>query len=142
LRARATRRIEKQLGRIRKKAKGANMKHRKRLHRLRIEFKRLRYTCEFFKSLYPSRLKKFIRRLTELQDALGIVHDAHVQMRFMDCRRQSGDPALEGALERMIRVRTRQQHQAYQEFRQDSRAFESSRFRHRIEKSLRADAHK
>jgi CHAD domain-containing protein len=48
------------------------------LHRLRIAFKRLRYTCEFFADLYLDGLQPFIRRFVKMQDLLGRHQDAVV----------------------------------------------------------------
>jgi triphosphatase len=55
------------------------------LHRLRLDTKRLRYACEFFAPLFPNRhAKRFIRRLSEVQDALGKVNDGAVVKRLME----------------------------------------------------------
>lgn len=47
-------------------------------HRLRIRCKRLRYAVEFVTGLYGEPARRFSRRLTKLQDALGSVQDANV----------------------------------------------------------------
>jgi len=47
-------------------------------HRLRIRCKRLRYAVEFVSDLYGEPARRFSRRLTKLQDALGAVQDANV----------------------------------------------------------------
>jgi CHAD domain-containing protein len=47
-------------------------------HALRIQGKRLRYTLEFLADLYPGGAKPLIRRLTALQDVLGLHQDADV----------------------------------------------------------------
>lgn len=47
-------------------------------HRLRIRCKRLRYCLEFTTDLYSGHTNRFIRRLTRLQDALGLLQDAEV----------------------------------------------------------------
>lgn len=48
-------------------------------HRARIAAKRLRYAAEFFEALYPpTAMQRYIRRLTSLQDALGLLNDAAV----------------------------------------------------------------
>jgi len=55
------------------------------LHRLRLDTKRLRYACEFFAPLFPNRhAKRFIRRLSKVQDALGQVNDGAVVERLME----------------------------------------------------------
>jgi CHAD domain-containing protein len=48
------------------------------LHELRILFKGLRYTCEFFVELLTEDERKLIRALVELQDCLGEHQDAVV----------------------------------------------------------------
>jgi len=67
----ATRRLDKQLER----ALGGSMKE---LHRTRIQIKRLRYVLEYFSPLLAKATHKRIKRLTELQDALGELNDAVV----------------------------------------------------------------
>ena len=47
-------------------------------HRLRIRCKRLRYALEFLSDLYPGQAEPLLRRLTELQDVLGLHQDADV----------------------------------------------------------------
>lgn len=47
-------------------------------HRLRIRCKRLRYSLEFTSGLYGTGTQPFIRKLTRLQDALGLMQDAEV----------------------------------------------------------------
>ena len=47
-------------------------------HRLRIRCKRLRYALEFTHDLYGGRAEAFVKRLTKLQDKLGMMQDAEV----------------------------------------------------------------
>lgn len=45
-------------------------------HKMRIAFKKLRYTLEFFAPLLPQRhLKAYLAALTQLQDELGLIND-------------------------------------------------------------------
>ncbi|HVN38748.1 MAG TPA: CHAD domain-containing protein [Myxococcota bacterium] len=45
-------------------------------HELRIALKKLRYACEFFGSLYEGRdARRYLRRLSRLQDVLGALND-------------------------------------------------------------------
>jgi CHAD domain-containing protein len=45
-------------------------------HRLRIALKKLRYTAEFFRSLYRKKLKKaYFHALAQLQNSLGHMND-------------------------------------------------------------------
>jgi CHAD domain-containing protein len=48
------------------------------LHDLRIEFKGLRYTTEFFSDLYAGDMRKVIRGFVQFQDCLGLFQDAKV----------------------------------------------------------------
>ncbi len=47
-------------------------------HRLRIRCKRLRYALEFSSEVYGGRSVRYVRRLTALQDELGLMQDAEV----------------------------------------------------------------
>ena len=54
------------------------------VHRLRIQCKKLRYTMEFFGSLYPEQeLHTMIRHLKKLQDILGRFNDLSVQQEML-----------------------------------------------------------
>ncbi len=45
-------------------------------HQLRIALKKLRYACEFFRGLYPKKdVRRYLRRLSRLQDLLGALND-------------------------------------------------------------------
>ncbi|MDB5370439.1 MAG: hypothetical protein JWP20_1997 [Roseomonas sp.] len=49
------------------------------LHELRLDAKRLRYAAELFAPLWPGKAaKRFLRRLSAVQDALGVANDTHV----------------------------------------------------------------
>jgi CHAD domain-containing protein len=48
------------------------------LHALRIEFKRLRYTLEFFREVLGEQVHDILDELKDLQDHLGELHDADV----------------------------------------------------------------
>jgi CHAD domain-containing protein len=48
-------------------------------HALRIEAKRLRYAAELFAPLWPGKAaRRFLRRLSRLQEAMGLANDAEV----------------------------------------------------------------
>ena len=54
------------------------------LHRLRIQCKKLRYTLEFFNSLFPAgKMKLAIKQLKQLQDNLGAFNDLSVQQNML-----------------------------------------------------------
>jgi CHAD domain-containing protein len=48
------------------------------LHALRIEFKKLRYTAEFFREVLGKEAKAIINDIKNLQDHLGDLNDAQV----------------------------------------------------------------
>jgi len=77
------------------------------LHRLRILFKRLRYTAEFFAELYGEPMRAAIARLVPFQDCLGALQDAvvalatlaaHAEVRAGRGRRRPADLLTLGAL--------------------------------------------
>ena len=53
------------------------------LHALRIEFKKLRYTLEFFREVLGAQAKEVIDDLKTLQDHLGDLNDANVACRIL-----------------------------------------------------------
>ncbi|NJL92284.1 MAG: CHAD domain-containing protein [Anaerolineae bacterium] len=53
------------------------------LHELRIEFKRLRYSLEFFEDVLGQSAGMLIRRVKEAQDHLGDMNDAQVAVSFL-----------------------------------------------------------
>ena len=54
------------------------------VHQLRIQCKKLRYSMEFFSSLYPKdALQVVIKQLKKLQDILGIFNDLSVQQTML-----------------------------------------------------------
>jgi triphosphatase len=49
------------------------------LHALRIRVKKLRYAAQFFEDVWPGRrTRRYLKRLADLQQLLGTVHDAFV----------------------------------------------------------------
>jgi CHAD domain-containing protein len=56
----------------------------KKLHRLRLECKKLRYLLEFFASLFPTQdIAQLTRQLRKLQDNLGNFNDLCVQEQYL-----------------------------------------------------------
>ncbi|MBC2593573.1 CHAD domain-containing protein [Ruficoccus amylovorans] len=56
-------------------------------HELRIDFKKLRYNLEFFRSLFPGKeVGYFIRHLRRMQGLLGDLNDIKVQRDFLTAR--------------------------------------------------------
>jgi CHAD domain-containing protein len=55
------------------------------LHRLRIQGKKLRYSLEFFSSLFPKQeMKKLIKQLKMLQNNLGDFNDLSIQQEMLE----------------------------------------------------------
>jgi inorganic triphosphatase YgiF len=68
------------------------------LHRLRIQLKKLRYACEFFRALFGRKVaKSFIAHLAKLQDVLGMLNDVDVARTLLDAllKRAAGEAAKE-----------------------------------------------
>ncbi len=53
------------------------------LHQLRMAFKRLRYTIEFFEDALPPTIQALHRQLVEAQDDLGAIHDDYAANLYM-----------------------------------------------------------
>ena len=52
---------------------------------IRIAAKKMRYACEFFRSLYSRKMvRRYIKRLGALQDRLGTLNDAVSGRRLLD----------------------------------------------------------
>ena len=66
----------------------------RKLHRIRLASKRLRYTLELFRPCYPPRMEDRLDALKVLQDYLGEVNDAVASAKL-----------LRGALKRQPKVR-------------------------------------
>jgi len=67
---------------IKKQIKELNPKHdaSEILHKLRIEYKKMRYLLESFGQLYEKKeMKKLLKEMKKLQDVLGLFHDSHQQ---------------------------------------------------------------
>lgn len=68
------------------------------LHELRKRAKKLRYTAEFFRSLFPAKpAKAYIKALSEMQDRLGTLNDGVTARRLLaelEKRNARMDPAM------------------------------------------------
>lgn len=72
----ATRMLDRQMRRVKKRGHTAHSQEEGDLHRLRIALKKLRYTAEFFAPLYPKRtVKKYLKAVRGLQNRLGDLND-------------------------------------------------------------------
>ena len=75
----AERMLTRRLKAARKCARKLNSLSEAERHKLRIALKKLRYTAEFFAPLYPERaVEPFLRRLSRMQDVLGLLQDVAV----------------------------------------------------------------
>jgi len=72
------------------------------IHKIRIAFKGLRYTCEFFSDLLGEPVKKMIDSFVEFQDCLGSHQDAVVAMKnlhdIIQSRYADGEASLNETL--------------------------------------------
>lgn len=67
-------------------------------HDVRIALKKVRYACDFFRSLYPAeRTKPYLKCLSKLQNQLGYLNDAAVADRLVDGLAKSDPLAQAGA---------------------------------------------
>jgi CHAD domain-containing protein len=65
--------------RLRKRGAGIEALDAEALHEIRLEAKRMRYAAELFAPPWPGKpARRFIRRLSAVQDALGLANDTHV----------------------------------------------------------------
>jgi len=83
LAAQAASAIERQARRVRRTARKTSARDQEALHKLRIACKRLRYTAEFFESLFGDKLQKLIRTCLRVQDSLGMARDAMLHEEFL-----------------------------------------------------------
>jgi CHAD domain-containing protein len=80
--------LDRRWKKILKRGKRIESLDPRRLHKLRITAKKLRYASEFFKDVFPGkgttrRRKRFVGCLKELQDALGDLNDIRVNTGLM-----------------------------------------------------------
>jgi triphosphatase len=83
----AAKSLAQQCKKVLRKQKGVAEFDSRQLHKLRIRFKKLRYSCGFFGSLFDSRKMSHRRRrfndcVTDLQDNLGALNDISVHQKM------------------------------------------------------------
>ncbi len=71
-----------------------------KIHRLRIEAKKVRYTLELFAPVYGASFDGWMERLKSLQNVLGAVSDCDTVREMIE--RQGGDRRIESALRRKV----------------------------------------
>jgi triphosphatase len=75
--------LSRRLGRARRRAESARTPGER--HALRIELKKLRYAADFFAALFPEKQsRRYLRRLSKLQDVLGVLNDVATADRVVD----------------------------------------------------------
>lgn len=75
----AGRMLNRRLKAAKKRARKLESLSEAERHRLRIALKKLRYTAEFFAPLYPPQaVGPFLKRLSQMQDILGLLQDVAV----------------------------------------------------------------
>ena len=81
------------------------------LHRLRIAFKKFRYTCEMYRELYGPQMKALVSRLKDAQEFLGDWHDYCILRSYVEQaipsappRAAQGMPALRGFVDSRIEM--------------------------------------
>lgn len=77
--------LDKRHHKLRKRAKQVHRLGATERHRARVAAKKLRYTAEFFTSLFPQkRAEAYLQPLSKLQSALGRLNDFQVASRLID----------------------------------------------------------
>jgi triphosphatase len=96
----ARRILDRQVQRVKKRARVAKSRKEADLHHLRIALKKLRYTAEFFAPLYPRRdADRYMKELRGLQNHLGDLNDvANVRSVVGGLLREQGPKDDDGAM--------------------------------------------
>ena len=85
VRAHAQAELERRYERVRKRGRKLAQLTGDELHQLRIAIKKMRYSIDFFSSLFePGAVRALRTRLSRLQDVLGAMNDAHTLRRLTD----------------------------------------------------------
>ena len=75
----ATQQLDKHYQKVYKRGKYFDQLTPEQRHDLRIEIKKMAYSVRFFSSLYSQDIvKNYSKRLSQLQDELGVLNDVHV----------------------------------------------------------------
>jgi triphosphatase len=83
----AAKSLAQQCKKVMRKQKGVAEFDSRQLHKLRIRFKKLRYSCDFFGSVFDSRKmshrrRRFTNCVADLQDNLGALNDISVHQKM------------------------------------------------------------
>lgn len=84
--------LEKRHRAVRKRGRRFERLSSEDRHELRIALKKLRYACEFFRSLYDDKpVRRYLKQLVALQDDLGHLNDVSTASKLLDAlTRRSG----------------------------------------------------
>jgi CHAD domain-containing protein len=77
----------------------------RRIHRLRLETKRVRYTLELFKSVYGEKVKQILEPLKRLQDQLGAINDCATTLEMVRHNKDAAEAVQELADKREAEFR-------------------------------------
>src|SRR5215471_15687695 len=104
------------------------------LHNLRISGKRLRYSAESLRELYPDRLALLIDLLKCAQDLLGAIQDCVTQRGLIEAylariRRRDPHDGRIAALEKIVSEYERRQSKLFTKFRETWRGMTMDEFR-------------
>jgi len=94
--------------------KAADKHSPKALHRFRIATKQFRYALELFVPVYGASLKRRLKALHGLQNALGKISDYQSVLELLD-----GDRATVAKIEHAMKRKTKDFHREWKEFDSD-----------------------
>lgn len=118
----------------------ASLEH---LHALRIEFKKLRYTVEYFRLVLGSQAEEIIQELKQLQDHLGDLNDANVASNLLEQfiavpGESSLDAQQHESIHRYLQACIDERERLRSTFPQVWEYFKRSQFRNRLSKAIAA----
>ncbi|MBN1865888.1 CHAD domain-containing protein [Candidatus Sumerlaeota bacterium] len=109
-------------------------------HRLRIAFKRLRYTFEIFAFAFDAGRNAILRRMKGFQDVLGELHDMDVLLEGLASRlSRESDPARKSDFQRLVEHLKRERLRLFRRFRRRAASLAREGFEKAIRESLRVD---
>jgi CHAD domain-containing protein len=113
------------------------------LHALRIDFKRLRYTVEFFRSTLGEGADFCIAEIKLLQDHLGDLNDADVALQRIQksLAEQESSEIVMAAVEEFYQVKEAEMHQLVDTFPQAWARFRQPVFRQHLDTALKELRH-
>ena len=113
----------------------------KNYHKLRIEFKKLRYASEFFNSAFGNGLTPFIAEVVKIQDCLGELQDTVftkglIRRLLKEWKGGIVDPLLVFTLGEIYQLQQRISGSKQAEFRELWKSFDSEETRQKLDKAL------